>query len=102
VPAEYEPGKTKLPEDAKLAEGIMADHFNRIATRDGKQYYASKPDALFIMMKLDPATAGTDDGWVYATTSADGKTVTAAGKIESCMKCHVEAKNNRLFGLGGK
>lgn len=51
------------------------------------------------MMKLDPKTPGTDDGWVYATLAADGRTVTAAGRIESCMKCHRETKTDRLFGM---
>jgi Cytochrome P460 len=69
------------------------------ATKDNKVYKAGKPAGLFIMMKLDPATPGTDDGWVYGTVTADGKTVTAAGKVESCMKCHQEARHDRLFGL---
>ena len=50
------------------------------------------------MMKLDPKTPGADDGWVYGTVSADGKTVTSAGRVASCMKCH-ETRPTRLFGL---
>jgi hypothetical protein len=61
-------------------------------------YKAAKPAGLFVMMKLDPKTPGTDAGWVYGTLSADGKAVTAAGKVESCMKCHQDAKHDRLFG----
>ena len=54
---------------------------------------------LFIMMKLDPKTAETDDGWVYGTVTADGKKVTSAGRVQSCMSCHTNAQHNRLFGL---
>ena len=50
------------------------------------------------MVKLDPATPGTDEGWVYGTVSPDGKAVGAAGRVASCMKCHAEAKSDRLFG----
>jgi hypothetical protein len=55
--------------------------------------------ALFVMMKLDPATPGTDQGWIYGTTTADAKTVTGAGRIGSCMQCHEKAPRDRLFGL---
>ena len=68
--------------------------------RKGDNWHtAGKPSGLFVMMKLDPKTPGTDDGWVYGTVSADGKTVTSAGKVESCMKCHQDARHDRLFGL---
>jgi hypothetical protein len=77
----------------------VGDHFYPYATRGDKVYKAGKPAGLFVMMKLDPKTEGTDDGWVYGTVSADGTTVTAAGKIESCMKCHQGARHDRLFGL---
>lgn len=64
-----------------------------------KLYKAGKQRELFIMLKLDPKTEGTDQGWVYGTVMPDGKTVTAAGRIESCMGCHAQAKKDRLFGL---
>jgi hypothetical protein len=73
--------------------------FYPYAAKGDKMYKAAKPAGLFIMFKLDPKTPGTDDGWVYGTVSADAKTVTAAGKVESCMKCHADAKHDRLFGL---
>jgi hypothetical protein len=69
------------------------------ATKGDKVYKAGKPAGLFIMTKFNPATPGTDDGWVYGTVTPDAKTVIAAGKIESCMGCHREAKHDRLFGL---
>jgi hypothetical protein len=54
---------------------------------------------LYIILRA--AVKDSDDGWVYATVSPEGR-VTAAGKIESCASCHKLAKNERLFGLDGK
>lgn len=75
------------------------DHFYPYAWKGDKVFKATKQADLFIMMKFEPKTPGTDAGWVYATVTPDGKKVTAAGKIDSCMKCHQEAKSDRLFGL---
>jgi hypothetical protein len=52
---------------------------------------------LFMMIK----TGGSDSdaGWIYATATPDGKTITASGRIASCMECHQGAKRDRLFGL---
>lgn len=70
--------------------------------KDGKFYRPDIRSDLFVMAKLDWWTDGTDNGWVYGTVSPDGKTVTSSGKVESCMGCHVKAKNDRLFGLPAK
>jgi hypothetical protein len=51
---------------------------------------------LFVMIKT--GEPDSDAGWIYATITPDGKTVTASGKIASCMECH-QAKRDRLFGL---
>jgi hypothetical protein len=51
------------------------------------------------MFKLEPGTPGTDAGWVYGTVTPDGKQVTSAGRVESCMGCHQDAPHDRLFGL---
>jgi hypothetical protein len=75
------------------------DSFLPYARKDGHLYHAKEKGPLFVMFKLDPATPGTDEGWVYGTVTADGKTVTGVGKIESCMKCHQDAPHDRLFGL---
>jgi hypothetical protein len=64
-----------------------------------KVFKAARRAELFIMMKLDPETPNTDAGWVYGTVTPDGRIVTSAGKVQSCMECHKEAKNERLFGL---
>lgn len=94
----------ELPTDTKTqavrvgSEG-QRDSYIPYAKKDGKLFHAESKHALFIMMKLDPKTPETDNGWVYGTVSPDGKQVTSAGRVSSCMACHQEAKNDRLFGL---
>jgi hypothetical protein len=83
--AALNPGDRVIPEDYALD----GDH----AFRTGA------PAALYVMLKLDPATPGTDQGWVYGTLTADGTKVTAAGRIASCMECHESAPHDRLFGM---
>ncbi len=69
------------------------------ASKGDKLYHADRLAELFIMYKTDVATPGTDNGWVYGTVTADGKTVTLAGRVMSCMACHQDAPHDRLFGL---
>ena len=97
-----------VPEETKDGQALLAEHrvqggrqesFLRCSVKDGKLYRAKEKAGLFIMYKLDPQTPDTDKGWVYGTVAADMKTVTAAGKIESCIGCHQEAPHDRLFGL---
>ncbi len=80
----------------KLGESLR-DHFSPYVQKDGKWYKASKKAGLFVMMKYDPKTEGTDEGWVYGTVGADLKQVTSIGKVASCMECHVKAKYDRQF-----
>lgn len=54
---------------------------------------------LFIMFRSDSKTPDTDEGWIYGTVTADGKVVTSAGRVQSCMECHASAPYGRLFGL---
>jgi hypothetical protein len=94
-PAPYaNPPKT----ERKRADFADRDHFHPYVTKNGKTYKAARQGDLFIMFKLDPKAAGTDEGWVYGTVTADLKKVTSAGRVASCMKCH-ETKPSRLFGL---
>jgi hypothetical protein len=73
--------------------------FYPYATQGGVTYRATDRFGLYMMAKLDPTTADTDQGWLYGTVTMDG-TVTAAGRVESCMGCHVaSAKHERLFGI---
>lgn len=74
------------------------DHFYPYAQKDGSVFRAAARAGLYIMFKLDPAAPNTDAGWVYATITAAGQ-VTAAGRVGSCMGCHVDAEHERLFGV---
>src|SRR5205814_957744 len=91
-----------LPEELKPG---VAPRQNDIepAMRDGKAYVAGERRELFIMAHPKDASIlpdeMLDDGWVYGTVSADGKHVTAIGRIASCMKCHEDAPHGRLFGI---
>jgi hypothetical protein len=86
----------------KGQKAVAVEHYDSFlpyARKNGKLYHAEKQADLFIMYKVDPATPGTDKGWVYGTVTADGKQVTSAGRVASCVKCHEQAKSDRLFGL---
>lgn len=90
--------ETKL---GSAPNGGVGEHGLQPAERDGRRFVAGDRKGLFIMMKTDPPAEGTDAGWVYATVEPDMITVTAVGVIESCVGCHAEAGDDRLFGLPG-
>lgn len=77
--------------------------------KDDEYYTLGERGPLFIMYRTEKNTLGTDNGWVYGTLTPDGKTVTSAGRVASCMGCHTEAPypkepkgEGRLFGLPEK
>jgi hypothetical protein len=85
-----------------LSQDFVRNHEGvPFARKDGKLYRTDKQGDLFIMFKTAADKEGSDHGWVYGTVTPDGKTVTSAGRVESCMKCHQSAKHDRLFGLPG-
>jgi hypothetical protein len=90
--------RTPNPATGARDKGSRDDYFLPYAMNEGKLFRASKLAGLFVMMKTDPKTPETDGGWVYATITANGKSVTSAGRVESCMKCH-QTKPARLFGV---
>jgi hypothetical protein len=73
-----------------------------VSGKAGRLYRPGSQADLFIMFKLDAKTPGTDEGWVYGTVTPDGKEVTCAGRVASCMGCHADAPHDRLFGLAKK
>lgn len=93
VKVSYEPLTEKPEHPIAFGVGSVTDH--------GTTYWPGRPRDLFIMYQ--PTTAGadieTDAGWLYGTVSPDGKTVTSAGKVVSCMHCHARAPHGRLFGV---
>jgi len=80
----------------------MLDEFLPTAERGGRQFVTDEREELFMMLKTDPATPGTDQGWVYGVVSTDGQTVLASGLIDSCIGCHRKAPVDRLFGMPGR
>ena len=64
----------------------------------GKAFARGESRGLFLIFKVDPATPGTDNGWVYATTAADRTTITACGLLPTCADCHNRGGKDRLFG----
>lgn len=65
---------------------------------DGTVWKATDRGPLFLMMKYDPETPGTDQGWVYATVDTHN-VITGIGVMENCYSCHVDAPRDRMFGL---
>jgi hypothetical protein len=105
VKQSWVPEEIRADDPRRNEEGACtkeADNFVRTVAKDGKLYLATKQADLFIMFKTDPKTPNTDEGWVYGTVTPDGKTVTSAGRVASCMACHQEAKADRLFGIKSK
>lgn len=67
-------------------------------TPDGSTVEPDSAAGLFVMMRVDARDPRSDRGWIYGTVAPDGA-VTSAGRVASCMGCHVEAGPGRLFGL---
>lgn len=98
-PGQFIVKESWLPEEITNDSQVRSLANQHIVEKDGKRFRTGKLAGLYIMLKLAPETPDTDQGWVYGTVTADGKTVTAAGKVESCMSCHVKTAKDRLFGL---
>jgi hypothetical protein len=84
-PVTLAPKHSDLPEDQAVND-------------QGQLYRTGDPAGLFIMLKTDPKTPGTDEGWIYATTTPDAKTIIEAGRIASCMECHTQTTRDRMYG----
>jgi hypothetical protein len=87
------------PDDWRLYRGRdAADHFHPYAKDEaGVEYRAAARADLFVMFKVDPAP-DTDDGWIYATVTTQGR-ISALGRLDSCITCHEDAPHHRLFGV---
>jgi hypothetical protein len=66
---------------------------------DGKWYREGTPDDLYIMFRTDRKDIHTDAGWIYGVVSSSEDIVVAQGLIGSCMSCHRQNGDDRLFGL---
>ena len=91
-------GQVIVKESWKPVEVALADSNPGDALgSDGRAFRRGEKSDLFIMLKLDPATPNTDEGWVYGTVTPDAKTVGSSGRVARCMKCHVDAPRDRVF-----
>jgi hypothetical protein len=86
------------PERAGDTTNQAGNHFYPYAKKGDAVYRAAARAGLYLMFKVDPPGPDTDQGWVYATLTADGR-VTAAGRVDSCISCHDHAPHDRLFGV---
>jgi hypothetical protein len=93
--AEGSQRKLKVRRDGQWVEEEVS--FDPYVRSDGRLYHAKEKAGLFVLFKVDPGTPDTDGGWVYGTVTPDGKHVTSAGRVASCMGCHREAPYDRLF-----
>jgi hypothetical protein len=106
VPEEVDPGRGPGDPLSALVQARSDNPFEGAPDSPASQYilrenHVFRPKArsdLFVMFKLNPGTPETDEGWVYGIVTADGKKVTSAGRVASCMSCHLEAPHDRLFG----
>jgi len=67
--------------------------------RGDRYYQLGDKGPLFVMLKLREDEPGTDRGWIYGTLTPDGTKVTSAGLLESCIGCHEDAGDDRVFGV---
>jgi hypothetical protein len=84
------------PEAAALAN--HDNHFYPYAKKGDAVYRAAARAGLYLMFRTAAPAPDTDQGWVYATLTADGR-LTASGRIDSCIGCHEHAPHDRLFGV---
>ncbi|KYF89950.1 hypothetical protein BE20_19145 [Sorangium cellulosum] len=85
------------PSGADGASGAP-DHFDPYLRDGDRVYRASRFAGAYVVLKVAPETPGTDAGWVYGTVAPGGE-VTSAGRVASCMGCHVSARHERVFGI---
>jgi len=90
--------KPSNPAARNLISHASGNRVNPRSTIGNKTLEIGKRHKFFVMTKLAKDAPKTDQGWVYGVIDADSREVVASGKVASCMSCHVEADNDRLFG----
>lgn len=89
----WTPVEVEAPDEGSRGFGEM-----RPASRDGRWFGPGESAGLFLMLRPADDSPGTDAGWIYGTVSPGGE-VTSAGLVASCMDCHAQAAEGRVFGL---
>lgn len=78
--------------DLQIPGGLVGEEREfRALERDGHRIGPGEFGGLYVLAKV-----GRE--WSYGTLDATG-TITAAGRIASCMGCHDDAPHDHLFGL---
>lgn len=86
------------PEEVPMSEAISTSYPAQCArVFDGRCLQPGAFKGLFVMLRVSEPIE-SDAGWIYATVDPAG-TITASGRIASCMNCHQRAPHGRLFGL---
>ena len=80
------------------SEHASGQYLANTVMKDGFRLTTGKPKDLYIMLKQSEASDDNDAGWIYAVLSRDGQTVHKAGRIQSCIDCHEDAKHDRILG----
>ena len=93
--------KPANPEARNKRTHASGVRINPRATDGDKVLEIGQRTDLFVMMKLGTNGGNgekTDDGWIYGVVDADSRKVSASGKVASCIECHQETPNDRMFG----
>lgn len=91
-------GQTLVKESFEAIEPEATDDFTQYAHTPEGNFKPGARRELFVMLKLDSSTPGTDEGWVYGTVAPDLSRTLQSGRIQSCMECHTK-RPSRMFGL---
>ena len=83
--------------DQPVGQVLVKESWVPAPTSTFQRPVTAEQGPLFLMIKT--GEADSDQGWIYATATPDGKTITSSGKLASCMECHQGAKYDRLFGV---
>ena len=87
------------PDARNLRNHSSGNRVNPRVTVDGETLKLGRRKDLFVMLKQDPKTEATDDGWVYGIIDPKSHEIKASGAVASCIACH-EGENDRLFRAG--
>jgi len=89
-----------------VKETFVAEPFSMSGPGEVPEFVVQTPEALFragapaglFVMQRDASAGSSESAWTYATVAPSGE-ITAIGRIDSCIRCHVDAPYGGLFGL---
>ena len=87
------------PGARNLRSHASGNRVNPRVTVGDKTLKLGKRSDLFVMLKQDPKTEGSDQGWVYGVVDPKSYEIKSAGAVASCIACHGGEKDS-LFRDG--